>query len=453
MQNNVLDKGHEAEASIRPYVEEVIGQPLYPVTVTNGGKESASLDGMTMDEEIGWEHKQWNEALAEAVRNNVLPEEHYPQVQQQLMMGLKAVIFTVSNGTPEKCVSMTVYPEQEWFERIANGWAQFEADLANHVPVEIIERPKAEVTIELPALFIQAQGSITDSNMVAYGEALADRLKAVRAIELITDQDFSNAKEAAKLLRDQCKKLELTKEAMLAQTVSIGEASRMMDAWYEDLRLTALDLEKKVEREDLNKKREMIEKAGAEFTDHINLKSKEIEPIRLVVNRPDFAVSIKGKSKYSSMHEALNVAVANGKIEADTITKDIRAKLDWFDDESAEYKFLFADLQQIIYKPMDDFKLVVTSRIRTHKEDIAEKQRKEIEQQQAQSQQVQETQVTKEPAKPIRKLDGGAGGVSRPGVKEIIDTVAMSYRVTSDVALGWLVATDFKAAQTVKKAA
>lgn len=373
VQKNILDYGHEVEAMARPIIEILIGRKLYPV-VCSRGRISASCDGKTMAGDVAWEHKQWSEALAESVRNGILPDEHKPQVYQNLLVtGAERLIFTVSDGTDENMVYMEVLPDQDWFVRILAGWEQFAKDRAEHKPREIAERPAAEVSIELPALFVHAKGEITTSNMQEYGAALATKLSEVRAIELVTDQDFSNAKEAAKLFREQIGKLKMAKEAMLSQTVTIGEAARMIDAWSEDLRVTALQLEKDVEREDLAKKRAMTMEAAAKWREHIDALEQETKPIRLTVTQPDFAAAIKGKRSYASMQDAIDTALANGKVSADSEAKYIRVKLAWFGEYAKGYEALFADLQQIIYKPEDDFDLLVETRIKAHKQAEAEK--------------------------------------------------------------------------------
>ena len=373
VQKNILDYGHEVEALARPIVEKRLGRKLYPV-VCSRGRTSASCDGMTMSGDVAWEHKQWSEALAASVAKGILPEEHMPQCQQVMMVtGASKLIFTVSDGTQEKMVYMEVRPDNDWFLRILAGWAQFHKDLSEHKPREIAERPAAEVSIDLPALFVHARGEITTSNMQEYGYALATKLAEVRAIQLVTDQDFSNAKEAARLFREQIGKLKLAKEAMLSQTATIGEAARMIDAWGEDLRVTALQLEKGVEREDLAKKRAMTMEASAKWREHIDALEQETEPIRLTVAQPDFAAAIKGKRSYASMQDAVDTAMANAKSAADTIARDTRGKLAWFGEYAKGYEALFADLQQIIYKPEDDFDLLVETRIKAHKQAEAEK--------------------------------------------------------------------------------
>ena len=377
VQKNILDHGHEVEALARPIIERQIGTKIYPV-VRSRGRISASCDGLNMAGTVGWEHKQWNEKLAASVSAGELPDDYMAQPQQCLMVtGAEKWIFTVSDGTEENMVSMEVLPDLEWFERILSGWSQFHKDLDGYVPVKIAERPPAEVSIELPALFVHAKGEITAHNMDSFGQALTDKLAEMRAIALVTDQDFSNAKEAAKKFRETAKAIALSKEAMLSQTETIGEAARKMDAWAKDLNATALQLEKDVEREDMAKKRAMIDAARIEFAEHVEALEAETKPIKLSVQRPDFAEAIKGKRNYASMHDAIGVYLANGKIAADAEAKDVRAKLAWLHGASAGFEFLFSDLATIIAKPLDDFKLLVETRIAQHKQAEAEKQEAE----------------------------------------------------------------------------
>lgn len=373
VQKNILDYGHEVEALARPIIEKQLGRRLYPV-VCSRGSTSASCDGKTMAGDVAWEHKQWNEALAESVRNNILPEEHKPQCQQHLLVtSAEKLIFTVSDGTEENMVSMEVLPDMEWFGRIIAGWEQFNKDRASYVPRVIAERPAAEVVIELPALFVHARGEITTHNMDEFGKALTAKLAEVRAIVLATDQDFSNAKESAKKFRETAKEIALSKEQMLAQTETIGEAARKMDAWAKDLNATALQLEKDVEREDKAKKTAMVNEARLAFSDHIDALHAQTKPIDLNIAAPNFAEALKNKRSYTSMQDAIDTALANGKVAADAIAKDVAAKLAWCKEHAAGMSMLFPDLQQLIVKPQDDFELVIKTRIKDHQEAEAAK--------------------------------------------------------------------------------
>ncbi|MFZ2524434.1 MAG: YqaJ viral recombinase family protein [Candidatus Ferrigenium altingense] len=373
VRENVLERGHDVEALARPIVERMLGCKLYPV-VCSRGRMSTSLDGRTAAGNTLWECKQWNEAIAESTSKGILPDEHKPQCYQHLLVtGADRLIFTVSDGTEENTISIEVMPDVEWFARIILGWVQFHKDRAAYIPSEIAEMPKAEVTIDLPALFVHAKGEITTHNMDEFGKALTEKLSEMRAIVLSTDQDFSNAKEAAKKFRETAKAIALSKEQMLAQTETIGEAARKMDAWAKDLNATALQLEKDVEREDKAKKEVMVLGGQNAYAEHIAALEEEIKPIRLNLRAPNFAEAIKGKRNYASMQDAVDTMLAGAKVTADAADKDVRAKLAWCKENAAGHSALFPDLQQIITKPIEDFTLTITSRIEAAKKAEAEK--------------------------------------------------------------------------------
>lgn len=363
----LFDRGHAAEAAARPIVEAIIGAPLYPETgilEIDGLPLLASFDGLTAQENIAWENKLFNASLAEQVRTGIDLEPHYHwQLEQQLLVsGAERVYFTTSDGTPENTIGMWYEAVPGRREQLIAGWKQFAEDLANYQHVEHAERPAAQVSIELPALFIQARGAITDSNMAAYGEALKAKLAEVRAIQLVSDQDFSNAKAAASMFREQCKKLKLAKEAMLAQTVSVGEAARMIDAWSEDLRVTALQLEKDVEREDKAKKAAIVNNARAEYAEHVREQNERIGGNWLPSTPPDFAEAMKNKRSYQSMHDAVAMALANAKVEANMKANLIARNFAHL--ESIETDFVLApDFAAICAKPEDDFANLIAKRL------------------------------------------------------------------------------------------
>ncbi len=508
--------GHRFEALARPLAEKIIGKKLYPV-IGSEGKLSASFDGLTADDTICFEHKTLNNDLRACANNDEfvsIPELYRAQMEQQLMLsGAERCLFGATAWDDDDKLIEAVWgwyeSDHEMRQRLMQGWTQFSIDLETHQPKVIAERPQAQVSIELPTLFVHAHGAITDSNMEEFGRALTAKLAEVRAIKLETDQDFSNAKESAKLFRDQAKKLKLAKEAMLAQTVSIGEASRMIDAWAEDLNKTALQLEKDVEREDLAKKRAMCNEAALEFTAHIEALEAETRPIQLNLPRPDFAQAIKSKRNYASMHDAIQTMLSQAKSQADAVAKDYRAKLAWCKEHAAGQSALFPDLQQIITKPFDDFTLTITSRIEKAKADEAarlEEQRQRMEaeatakaEREAAAKLAEETAriraeeqakarakveaeqnakqvsvaagrqegvaqeapaLSKEPAgaaampggssatgtKGIVLTDRAAQPASRPSDDEIIETLSLHFRVHESKVIEWLLDVDLHAA-------
>lgn len=82
-----------------------------------------------------------------------------------------------------------------------------------------------------------------------------------------------------------------------------------------------------------------------------------------MVSTPDFAGSMKGKRNIDSLKDSIFTEISRKKIDASKIAIDVRTKLDFFNSIEDQYKPLFSDLQYIIYKPLDDFKLAIQSRI------------------------------------------------------------------------------------------
>lgn len=369
---SIFNRGHETEALARPIIEAQIGEQLSPI-VCSLGNLSCSCDGLTFDDSLAWEHKQDSNALFSAVAAGQMPEEHLPQCQQILMItGASKLIFTVSNGTPERMASLEVYPDQTWFERIKSGWVQFHRDLENYQHIEHAEKPKAEAILNLPALSVQATGMVTYSNLPEFKAAAETYIASINT-DLQTDQQFSDAEATVKFCKSTEDTLEVTKKAILAQTATIDEVIRTVDYIQAQLRDKRLMLDKLVKSEKEARKLAIVNKAREEFNAHFVALEGEIKPIRLIAQHPDFGGAIKGLKSLASIQDAVSTALAQGKIDSDAVAKDIRVKLAWYKEHAAEMSFLLADLQQIISKPMDDFTLTITSRIEAHQKAEAEK--------------------------------------------------------------------------------
>ena len=175
-----FDKGHESEEKARPLVEAMIDDSLYPMTATDDeGYLLASSDGATLPPKggTGFEHKLWNEVLAAAVSDGMVPESHTWQFDQQIaVFGFEKIIFVVSNGTPDKFVSCEYRTTPERIAALMAGWKQFDEDVANYQPEVIEQKPilVAKNIDTLPALLIEITGRVTASNLVEFkGHATA----------------------------------------------------------------------------------------------------------------------------------------------------------------------------------------------------------------------------------------------------------------------------------------
>lgn len=374
VRENILDKGHEIEALARPYIEMQLGEDLYPVTMSIG-YISASCDGLTMDERTAWEHKQFNQELFDSLTNGVLPEEHMPQAMQVLMVtGAERLIFTCSDGTDENMVSLEVKPNRAWFDNIIDGWNQFLKDMAEYVPQAISEKPVASAQENLPTPFVQVSGNIaTRSNLDLFGVALRAFIERIPE-KPETDQDFADTEDACKRLKAAEDSLVAAEDAALASMSDVEQLRRTVADLHELARQTRLVKEKLVESRKKQIKEAAIAERRQKYADHVADLNKELGEVSINVPAPDFVGAIKNLRTIASLRNSLDTALANGKIAADAAAKDLRAKLDWYKPHAAEYGFLFRDLQTIIQKPVDDFQLVVTTRIDEHKRAEAAKE-------------------------------------------------------------------------------
>lgn len=372
VQKNILDYGHEVEALARPLVERIIGQELYPVTCSEG-RISASCDGLTMLEDIAFEHKQWNKGLAESVAEGILPEEYMPQCQQILMVtGAEKLIFVVSDGTPENFVHMDILPDETWFDKLRAGWAQFEKDLSTYQHVEQEPEAVGRAPESLPALHIEVTGAVTASNLKEFKARALGVLGAIKT-ELQNDADFADADKTTKWCKEVEDRLEAAKQHALSQTSSIDELFRTIDDIKEEARQKRLTLEKLVKQRKESIRAEKVEMARKKFTAHVANLQSEITGVNLVITQPDFGGAIKGLKTLASIQNELDTSIANAVIAADAYAKDVREKLNWCKKNAAGHSSLFPDLQSLIAKPLEDFTLTISSRIEQHKKDEADR--------------------------------------------------------------------------------
>lgn len=366
-----FDDGHRFEALARPLAERIIGKKLYPV-IGSEGKLSASFDGLTADDSIAFEHKTLNNGLRDALAAGEIPEQYRAQMEQQLLLsGAGRCLFMASswNDADELIEEMHLWymPSADMRYRILQGWDQLEKDLENYQHIEHAEKPKAEAILNLPALSVQATGMVTYSNLPEFKAAAENYISNINT-DLQTDQQFADAEATVKFCKTTEETLEVTKKAILAQTSTIDEVIRTVDHIQAQLRDKRLMLDKLVKSEKENRKASIVQAARMQFNDFVLELEAETKPIRLTMAMPVFADAIKGLKKLSAMQEAVDNMLRDGKFDAEQVAKDVRAKLAWCKENSAGMSFLFPDLQQIIIKPMDDFTLTITSRIKEHKE-------------------------------------------------------------------------------------
>lgn len=376
-QKNLLDKGHEIEALVRPLAEEHIGDELFPVTGTlevEGLPLLASFDGQSMVGDIIWECKSRNAELLKALSLDDLPDSHWPQVEHQLLVsGAEKALFSCGDGTRE---GTTHFPYESVPERRAKliaGWKQFREDLAAYQHVETKPEPIVAPIEDLPALTVELIGEVKRSNLVTFKASVMARIQAIN-MDLKTDEDFAVADKTVKFLDDGEKRLELVKSQALAQTTSIDELFRTIDGLKAEMRAKRLTLDKLVKsrKESI---REEIRREGVDaFALHVAALNKRLGKPYLPQIAADFTGVMKGKKTLTSLRDAVSTELARAKIESNAIADHIQANLKVLDELAGNHKALFPDVAQIVLKAQDDLVAAIKTRIAEHEAAEARKQ-------------------------------------------------------------------------------
>ena len=365
VQENVLDKGHLVEALARQHIGRFVGQKIYPM-VCEDGMLSASCDGLTMDETIAVEHKQWNKELAVQVMAGTLPEEHMPQCQQVLLV-TKAdkLLFVMSDGTPEKMVTVWVYPDSAWFIRIREGWEQFERDLkAFELPAATQAAVVGRAPQNLPALRLEVTGAVTVSNLEEYRDFAVAQIKTIK-LTIDSDEDDADAIAAVKW----CEAVETRMEAARGQSMpeTIAAVFQFIDDIRDESAKVRIALTKLIERRRVERKDAVLIKAREAFAQHVANLTAEMDGLTFNVPLPDFVDAAKNKRTISSLQNAVDTALANGKVVADSMARNVRANIAILKTDGAGYEFLFSDRQALVKKELEDLKLLIKVRIDDHK--------------------------------------------------------------------------------------
>lgn len=370
-----FNDGHRFEALARPLAEEIIGDELSPV-VGAEGKLSASFDGITFGGDVIFEHKTLNDKIRDAFASNVIPAEYCAQMEQQLMIsGATKCLFMASKFDGNDALIEELHcwyeSDQAMRDNIVQGWTQFSIDLAAYVPPEVITKEEADPIMQLPAVIINATGGLSTCNL--------DEIKpkwdvAIAEAKIrVATTNITNGKAIGKHSRETAKVLKLKAKEVVDQISTVSEAVRTLELYAAEFDKIGLAYEKEVTKQEAVEEEAALNKVRAEYADHVSGLQAEVEPIRLVIPQPDFTKALARLRDVNSKNNALSTALANAKIAADAAAKDIRTKLAWCKEHAAGMSFLFHDLQQIITKPMDDFTLLIKSRIKDHKEAEARK--------------------------------------------------------------------------------
>lgn len=347
--------GHRYEALARPLGEEIVGEDLYPVVGSNG-KLSASFDGLTMAEDVAFEHKSLNaelrDCMVDGCEGDSLPLNFQVQMEQQCMVaGCSKVLFMASQWTAD---NKLVESRHCWYTsnpdlaaKIRSGWAQFEKDLDGYVPPAAAAPAPVAASIQaLPALMVNVEGKVTASNLEAF-KASAESFLANISTDLTTDQHFADAEKTVKFCKEGEERLELVKAQALAQTATIDELFRAIDHIKEQLRAKRLALDKLVTTRKADIRSDIVAKAQAALDAHVAGLNARLGAQWVPRRVGPFADAIKGLKSLDSIQNAADTALANAKIAASAAADQFERNRKALVVDGTDWFFLFADFAQV----------------------------------------------------------------------------------------------------------
>ena len=405
-QQKIFNNGHRAEALARPLAEAVIGEDLFPevcsVSVPGLARRlGASFDGKKMDDSGNWEHKTLGGDLLSSLDSGVIPEFHRYQMEQGMLLnGANRCLFTASkwaeapgdetedgkiygiapndDGIPTRYALVDI--RHVWYEsdpeirtKIIPIWQQFESDLANYKPVEVIPAAVAAPTEGFGALVLQVEGRVVACNIDAFragASAFLNRLP--KPEELNSDQDFANAESAVKACSEAEAKIKAAKDAGLAQMSEVDTVLRVADQIVAEIKAARLALEKSVEIRKASIRSEIVQSGKDRLAEHLGTLNKRLGRVQMPAINADFLAAIKGKRTVESLRNAVDTVLANAKIAANDIADKIQINLATL-DENKEHAFLFNDVASLVMKAPDDLANVIKLRIAEHAAEQARK--------------------------------------------------------------------------------
>lgn len=387
-----FDEGHRIEALARPLAEEIIGEALYPVTGSED-ELSASFDGLTMGEDIAFEHKTLNDELrapfdyldelrrggpvSRTAEGHFLPRQYQVQMEQQLLVsGAERVLFMASKWSGDDLVE----ERHCWYASIPKlraeiiaGWKQFAIDLAAYVPAAVAVEAVGRTPETLPALHIVLKGEVSESNLTEFKQIALTAIRSVNR-DLKTDQDFADSAKARKWCEDIEVRVAAAKNHALSQTASIDLLFRTMDEVSTEARDVRLALEKLEKARKESRRGEIVAGGIKALADHVAAMNTRLGRPYMPSVLADFGGAIKGLRTFDSMQNAVDTELARAKIAASATADKIQANLATLRELAADHAFLFADTAQIVLKAPDDLTMLVKSRIAEHQAAEAKKE-------------------------------------------------------------------------------
>jgi predicted phage-related endonuclease len=386
----LFDSGHRFEALARPRAEAIIGQDLYPCTGSaEGSRLSASFDGLTMSEDVAFEHKRLNRHLRAAFADmetvapeyrerqsgRCLPLEYQIQMEQQCAVsGCEKVLFMATHWADDDTLleqqQCWYFPNLELRARIVVGWEQFHGEVDAYVapdPAAVVN-VTAKLRETLPALVFEAKGEVTACNVDKFKVVVLEHINTVN-MQLVSDQDFADGDADAKWLRDVSTAMKSAAQRVRNGMVSVNEVLTVLEQLDDLATKKAIAVEKLVKARKEEIRGEIVASGITALHKHITELNAAMPMNYMPLVPVDFYGVVKGRRTVDSLRSAVNDELARAKIAANEIANRIHANVKTLQSSG----LVVHDAAALVLKAPDDLAAIIANRV------SAEQQRQEVE--------------------------------------------------------------------------
>ncbi|WP_440111699.1 YqaJ viral recombinase family protein [Acidovorax sp. BL-A-41-H1] len=380
-----FDAGHHFEKLALPLAQKIIGEDLYPCTGSvEGSRLSASFDGLTMLETVGYEHKTLNERLravlsVEGCTGADLPMEYQIQMEQQCAVSdCERILFVASAWDSDDQLIDEMHcwytPNPALRGRILAGWEQFHKDVAAWVPPKAtaVVKPTAKLRDALPVLVFDAKGEITASNVDEFKAEVLARINSIKTT-LETDQDFADGETDAKWLREVSAGMKVAIQRVRSGMTSVNDVLDTLEQLGKLAAERANAVEKQVKSQKDSIKQAEVHRGQNALREHIAHLNAAMPEAYMPSVPTDFDGVVKNKRTLDSLRGAVNDELARAKIAASEIATRIHANLKTLDASG----LVVHDAAALVLKAPDDLAFLIAVR-KADEETRLERERERI---------------------------------------------------------------------------
>lgn len=392
VQERVLNKGHRNEAFGRAHADSTAGVTFYPVTgESDDGFLSASFDGMTMCEDLAWEHKSLNNALRAVLPTEgiggqevgaALPKKYRAQMEQQLAVsGAERVLFMASNWTDDgqliEARYCWYYPDAALRAEIIAGWKQFDTDLQALLadkdalaaflarfeaaaPTETTQAMIAPV-VKLRNIAAKVVGQVVVEHDLLGYKADLEKLKTTPGsyvTKITDDATMERANQNKKELAAGEDALEKARIDIIAAIPAVNAAIKLTDELSEETRSMRLASEKLVDGAKKSLKAAILASQKELLATHVSEAAARIGYTPKV--QADFEKATARLSSFDRIREKAEGELARCKVLVNMAEETALANLKCVPDGS---RHLFADMAELVWRDKEAFAAIAEQRI------------------------------------------------------------------------------------------